>query len=360
MEMNIDNLGKGFFKKSVSVGHHNIKYSWAQITLMIMNCVKCLETFEEGAKSPSAQTIRDRLLLDGKWHEYCHDSLWKIAAWLAKRWPRMKWHISVDETYIPFFGKRDRLNEKLVKQGAGRLVHGYTAKTNGATGSFCFLVISLCCSKIRLPIAIKMMQIGEKYEPWLKPILRKLLKLAPKSIILADRGFGKATWFYLMLDELKAKYVVRAILRKDENKNKVANGAKKFMHWMTETETNKKVLISVRVEKDSQERVYFLATNLDEKRNKEVLAIYLNRWDIENIFKDTDRVELKTSSTNPKMKLFAVIVSFFLFALWQAKRLQKNAVCSLRRFVKQIVQALCELLKIILTPLGVLMPKPPG
>ncbi len=359
MKMNIDKMRKEFFKKSISVGNHNIKYTWAQIMLMILNCVKCLETFEEGAKSPSAQTIRDRLLLDGEWYKFYHDCLWRIAVFFVKRWSRMKWYISIDETYVPFFGKRKKLNEKLVKQGFGNLVHGYRAETPGATGSFCFLVISLCCNKIRLPVAIRMMKVGEKYKPWLKPMLEKLLKLAPKAIILADRGFGKATWFYLMLDEINAKYVVRAVLRKDENKNKVANGAKKFMYWMKDTETNEKVLLTVRVVKDSQDRIYIIATNIDEKSNKEILAIYLNRWDLENIFKDTDRVELKTSSTNPRMKLFSVIVSFFIFTLWQVEKLQKTVFCSLRRFVKQIIETICQTLKLILNPLGVLLPKPP-
>ena len=326
--------------------------------LIILNCIKCLESFEEGAKNPSPQTIRDRLLLDSTWLTDYHNSLWKIATFFVKRFHNKKWFISIDETYIPFFGKRKKLNEKLVKQGHGNLVFGYHADTPGATGSFCFLVISLCCDKIRIPIMIKMMKVGEKYEPWLKPNLEKLLKLSPKSIILADRGFGKSAWFYTMLDEMKAKYVVRAILRKDEHKNKVANGAKRFDNWIKDKETKEKTLITVRVEKDSQNRIYFLASNLDKKSNKEVLAIYLNRWDLENIFKDTDRVELKTSSTNPKMKFFSIIISFFIFTLWQVKRLQ-TIICSLRTFVKQIIETTCQILKIILTPLGVILPNPP-
>jgi len=37
---------------------------------MILNCIKCLESVESGANSPSAQTIRDRLNLEGMWLEY--------------------------------------------------------------------------------------------------------------------------------------------------------------------------------------------------------------------------------------------------------------------------------------------------
>src|SRR3989338_1843059 len=200
MRLDIYELRKGFFKKSLSVGYHNTTYSWTQIMLIIINCIRGLESLEEGAKSPSAQTVRDRLLLDGEWDDHFHKGMWKIALWAVKRFQRLRWYVSIDETHIPFFGKRKRLNKQLVKQGFGNLVHGYRAKTPGATGSFCFLVGSLCCSRIRI--------------------------------------------------------------RKKENKNKVANGADRFQYWMTDSKTKEKVLLTVAVVKDGQERVYFFAHNL--------------------------------------------------------------------------------------------------
>ena len=360
MKPDIDKIRDEFFKKSVSVGHHNIKYTWMQIVLVILNCVKCLESIEEGAKSPSPQTIRDRLLLNGSWFEYYHESMWKIAALLLKRFCRFKWFISLDETYVPFFGDRKKLNKQLVKVGLGKLVFGYRAKTPGATGSFCFLVVSLCCCKVRIPIAVKMMRVREQYKPWLEPLLKRLHKIAPKAIVLADRGFGKATWFFLMLEELDMGFVVRVPLRKKENKNKVKLGVNRFQYWMKDKKTKEKVLLTVRVVKDEQKRRYLLATNLNNKGNKYVLAYYLNRWDLENIFKDADRVTLKTSSTNPQMRLFSVVVSFFLFALWQVKKMFKTSFCSLRRFVKQIIETLLWLLNVILTPLGVIIQKESG
>lgn len=71
-----------------------------------------------------------------------------------------------------------------------------------------------------------------------------------------------------MLEEINAYYVVRIPLRKKENKNK--------------------------------------ASNIENKGAKELLAIYLNRW-----------IKLPTSSPDPRMRLFSVVVSFLLFALWQ-------------------------------------------
>lgn len=320
--------------------------------VMILSCIRSMESFEEGAKSPSAQTIRDRLLLAGAWLEYFHDAMWKVAQYMVRLRARYKWYISIDEQFLPFFGDRKALNKKLLKKGIGKMVHGYTAKIRGATGSFCFLTISLCAYGIRIPVAVKIMKVGEHYKPWLKPILIKLLKLKKDSIVLADRGFGKAAWFYQMLDEMKAKYVVRIPLRKKENKNKAKNGCKKYMYWMNEDKTNNKVLLTVFIATDDNDRKYYLASNIENKTAKELLIIYLNRWDLENVFKDTDRIKLPTSSPNPRMRLFSVVVSFIVFTLWQLERLINHQRTTLRTYVKQIINALCEFLNCTISILG--------
>jgi len=327
--------------------------------LMIMSCIRGLESFEEGARCPSPQTLRDRLQLDGEWLAHFHSSMFTLAESLVRIYARWKWYISIDETYTPFFGKRKKLNKELLSQGFGKFVFGYRAKTPGATGSFCFLVVSLCCWKIRIPIAIKMMAVGEPYEPWLKPLLKKLLKLVSKAIILADRGFGKATWFYLMMEDIDALYVVRIPLRKKKNKKKVQRGNSSFQYWMTDQKTKEKALITVFVARDKEKKKYYLASNFEGKSGKWLLAIYMNRWDLENIFKDSDRVLLPTSSRQPQMRLFCMVASFFLFALWQFSRKFNKVKWSLRNFVKRIIAALCILLRRSISPIGEITFSPP-
>ena len=359
MNLDIDKMRNEFFKKSLSVGYHNVQYTWMQLMLMIISCIRSLESFEEGATSPSAQTLRDRLNLKGSWLESFHESMIRIARFAMKKFGRYQWYISVDETYVPFFGDRKKLNDQLQRMKLGAFVHGYHADTPGATGSFCFLVISLCCCKIRIPVAIRMMRVRERYRPWLEPQLARLRKLAPKAIILADRGFGKATWFYDMLDQLHAKYIVRTPVRKKENKNKIAAGATQFQYWMKESKTNNKVLLTVHVARDTKNRKYFLASNIRSKSGKYLLAAYLNRWDLENIFKDADRVELPTSSRNPLMRLFCIVLSFFLFTLWQLQAILNRTVWSLRGFVKKLITALCKLLSCIVSTAGQIQHHPP-
>lgn len=353
MYPDIDKIRNEFFKISLSAGHHNIKYHWQAIMLMILSCIRSLESFEEGAKAPSPQTLRDRLSLEGSWLEYFHESMLKIAKYAFKRFSRLKWYISIDETHTPFFGKRKKLNEELKNKGLPAYVHGYTDKTPGATGSFCFLIISLCSSKIRIPLAIKIIGVGEKYNPWLKNQLQEFLSAFPKTTILADRGFGKAVWFFEMLEELKADYVVRVPLRKKENKNKVKLGVRFFQYWMKEAKTKNKILLTVKVIHDEEKRFYLLATNLEDKHNKTILKMYRERWDLENIFKDSDRVELPTSSRNPLMRLFCTTLSFLLFTLWQYERLFAKPF-SLRGFIKKIISYICIMLGCLITPTGVI------
>lgn len=359
MKPNIDKIRKGFFKKSFSVGYHNIKYTWMQLMLIILNCIRCLESVEGGAKSPSAQTIRDRLNLEGNWLTYFHEQTYAVARWAVKVFCRFRWFISIDETHIPFFGNRKKLNAKLARKGLGKYVHAYTAKTPGATGSFCFLVISLCCCRIRIPLAIKMVKVGERYKPWLKTELKKATQISPKAIVLADRGFGKAEWFYEMLDELDAKYVVRMPLRKKESKNKVRHGAKHIQQWFKDVKTKNKMLLDIYIAHDSQNRKYILASNIKGKAPKQLLGYYLNRWDLENIFKDADRVELPTSSRNPLMRLFCVVTSFLVFMLWQVSRINpKSLWVSLRCFVKECISFLCKVLHCVISPVGEIINPP--
>ena len=329
--LNIDKMKKSFFKKSFSVGHHNIRFSWVHLMLFILNCVKGLESIEGCAKSPSAQTVRDRLRLVSDWNIEFHKIMASIAGYILRRFSRFRWFISIDETHTPFFGDRKKLNKHLVRKKIGQYIHGYRAETKGATGSFCFVVISLCCSRIKLPLALKMVRVGERYDVWLEQELKKVLKIAPKSTILADRGFGKAVWFFKVMERTGADYVVRMPLRKKESKEG-------------------KVLIDIFIAKDSQDREYVLVSNIKGEKPRRLLSYYLHRWDIENIFKNADRVEMKTSSRNPLMRLFCVVVSFLIFALWQISRILDNHVrCSLRKFVKCILDAICKVMRCIIS-----------
>ncbi len=338
MQIDINDMRNEFFKKSIAPGHHNVLYDWQCIVDVILGCVRSLTSVEEGADAPSAQTIRDRLRLDGDWLEHFHECMWQIATGLVRLHRFAFWHISIDETHTPFFGNRKKLNAWLEAHGLGRRVLGYRCKTPGATGSFGFLVVSLCCGGVRLPLALFPLSEGERYEPLLEPVLQRLLTLVPRAIVLADRGFAY-TQFFRMLERLRARFVVRLPLHSKTLQRKVTRGQRRMQYWMTDSKTKEKVLLSVRVMHDTQQREYVVVTSEPQAKDNTLLTWYRQRWDIENLFKDADRVLLPTSSRNPLMRLFCVALSFLLFALWQAERRLHGGSTSLRSFVKRLLPA---------------------
>src|SRR3990167_9514366 len=133
MRLDIDKMRDTFFKKCLSVGHHNIQYTWMQLMLMIISCVRSLESFEEGALSPSAQTLRDRLALGGAWMEAFHASMCSLAWLLTMKFFRYCLSNSIDETYTPFVGILKKLKARLKQKKIGKFVHRYLANTPGTT-----------------------------------------------------------------------------------------------------------------------------------------------------------------------------------------------------------------------------------
>src|SRR3989338_8579610 len=156
---------------------------------------------------------------------------------------------------------------------------------------------------------------------------------------------------YCLFLSSRATYTVRSTL--------LFESCSFIQYWMKEHDSNNKVLLTVYVARDDKNRQYFLASNILNKSGKRLLAAYLNRWDLENIFKDADRVELPTSSRNPRMRLYCTVLSFFLFTLWQLQSILDRTVWSLRGFVKKLITALCKLLSCIVSAVGEIQHHPP-
>lgn len=352
----IDKRLEGFFLKSVSKGAHNVKFNFLQICLFILSCIRSLESFESGANELSPQTLRDRLYLKGDWMSSFQDSMLAMARKMVKRFSSYRWTISIDEKYIPFFGDRDKLNEEFSQDGMKKYVHGYKAKRAGATGSFGILVISLNCKCIRIPVFLKLIAVGDKNKMWVKEHFAKILEFVPNAIILADRGFGLKGWYHQVLQELGAKSVTRMAIKASKVKGKIYRGIDEFQYSFGEGSENK-VLLKLRCVRTGDKIFLYSVTGVKQK-GLSLHTLYLERWRIENTFKDGDRIRLPTSSRNPFMRLYTLTMDLFLFALWQEKRIKKQGQ-SIRSFLKNIINLLCDILGVVLTHDGQLIKKPP-
>jgi hypothetical protein len=341
----IDKELKQFLYKSFSAGHHNAKYTQTELGMCLISCANARESFEEGVRSPSPQTMRDRLQLDNNWNETFSNSAMKLARYALQRNQRQNWHISVDETHDAFFG-----DVESKKMQPTRYISGFRNDVKGATGSFEFLVVSLSCKRYKIPLFCAPVSVGTNLLGWLKSKLTLALKLVPNAPVLADRGFGYVG-FLQLLEDLKCHYVVRVTIRSKKVSGKFKRGYTKVQYFMKEAKSSASILVTVyKVMK--KEKDYYFVSNLNVKPGK-MLSCYMLRWDIENIFKLTDRALLKTSSSNHKMRLFCLIVSFFLYLIWQ---FDTDPHMSLRTFVKKVIDNLSRICKFFLNILGRLIP----
>ena len=64
-------------------------------------------------------------------------------------------------------------------------------------------------------------------------------------------------------------------------------------------------------------------TNMEFEDWYSVREIYRKRWNIENIFKATDGIQLRAQTNNPTTRLFCVCLSFLFYNAWQSKNKRK-------------------------------------
>ena len=346
MSMDIDNIRKEFFKKSISVGYHNIRYAWSEIAATITEQAwkrQAIEAvpIEEG--KPSADTVRNRLDLKAGWDDFFHEALYGCFKVVVRCYPCLRWSILIDETYDGYYGKY--LKELLeTPEGEDIMAHllGHKPETKkGSTGSFGFLVVMVRSKKILLPIAIFPIRKKMRYEPLLEPLLKRMRQMLPYAPILADRGFGQRVAFFRMLERVGGPYCIRFKNHGKSIKQKVENGVRQFSYWYGKGDA--KVLLTLRVGKDRKGNLYLFATTFTEKDRKWawLRQLYKGRWGIENMFKFCDRIHLPTSSIKPRMRLFCQMLAHLLFALWQLQRLLTPRIrLALQRFVHWCVKAL--------------------
>ena len=69
-----------------------------------------------------------------------------------------------------------------------------------------------------------------------------------------------------------------------------------------------------------EEHQWGFLTNHKRRKWVEIREIYRQRWNIENIFKATDGIQLRVATANPITRMFAVCLSFIVYNLWQEQK----------------------------------------
>ena len=124
-----------------------------------------------------------------------------------------------------------------------------------------------------------------------------------------DRGFYKSELVKMLQDE-NIPFIIRA---KRNNKIwKCYDFKKKADGEIYDLQGVDVMLVRVR---DLKSRKYGFLTNLPEELWQDILSVYRQRWDIENIFLACDGIHLKTNSKKIELRYFCVVFSFILYNL---------------------------------------------
>lgn len=244
---------------------------------------------------------------------------------------KTKCYLTVDETYESYTGQLHKIPlKKLTKKQKiiRRYIHKYKPK-KGDTGSFKYLVFALVYGNKKRVLWVKPLRRHESYWVLVAQKLRDLYKEVRFEYALLDRGFYVAE----LIDQLQKEgtpFIIRA---------KLSDYMKKILgiYYIWEKHQYRvagKTKTTLILGRDWHNRRWGFVTNGTFTTLNTVRHIYKKRWNIENIFKATDGIELKVATPDYKKRFFSVCFSFLVYNMWQ----RKNKRGRLLDFVKSMIE----------------------
>ena len=324
-----ENEVKDFLNNCLTKVHHNIVYSTHVIVKLLIEAAKLHDSIKETTDTPDSDSVFKRLehatldLIQLAFEQHVRD-LFRNTGDFFKRG---KIILAFDETYEEYFGKLKDV-----------WIWGYRPK-KGSTGCFKFLVVSIVKNNRRYVLGAVPVHIGYNKEKTIMEMVKFAGQFVSIKAILFDRGFYDAK----IIEKLEDKDIGYVILVPKNKKTKkyVKQKGNTFEHAMlVKKKYNKyKINLRIKVAKNVYEYDWLLLTNLNYRNTTQLVNLYKRRWNIENIFKITDRIRIRTNSTNIIIKTLLFIISLVIYNLWQWFRQIVQGI-TLRRFTKIFLELL--------------------
>lgn len=338
----IDKYAYGFASKNISKAK-NETYTTAVIILVLLTASYGSFSVNSKAISPNADTVLYRINTSISVME---NLLWtQSIEFLRQRRAkikRSKCYIIVDETYDSYTGKLLRKQKKHKKEltkdekSTLRYIHKYKPK-KGDTGSFKYLVFALVFGNTRRVLRVKALKRKEKYKDFIVRTLIELKKEVKFECVLFDRGFYDGS-FVEKLKTHEVPFIIRAKISKTMKKEYgFYKNWKCYEHFPIGNDGKGNLILGVDYTGGKRMRWAFI-TNLKFDNWYKVREIYKKRWNIENIFKATDGIQLRVQTNNPTTRMYCVCLSFLLYNAWQTK--QRRNKLTLLDFIMKLSEDL--------------------
>jgi hypothetical protein len=340
----LNNNVRSFASKNISISK-NSTYSILVILLVLASSSYEGHSINSKAVSPNADTIFYRI---NTTIEAMEKQFWKqnITFLREKRrkLERYKCYIVIDETYDSYTGKllkKEKYHKKnLTKKDKGLLeyIHKYKP-SRGDTGSYKYLVIAVVYGNTRRVLRVKALKRKEEYRSFIVDTLITLKTEVNYECALFDRGFydGKLV---SELEQNKIPFIIRA--RISNTIKKIFGFSLNWKHYenfeIGKTKTKSSLVLGADISQGKRTKWAFI-TNMKFENWHSVREIYRKRWNIENIFKATDGIQLRAQTSNSTTRMFCVCLSFLLYNAWQTKS-KRNI--TLTNFIMKFVEIILE------------------
>jgi hypothetical protein len=191
------------------------------------------------------------------------------------------------------------------------------------------LLVLLCV------LRVKALKRKEKYKQFIIDTLVALKTELNYECAIFDRGFYNGKLLD-SLDKNCVPFIVRA--RISATIKKIFGFSTKWKSYpnakIGKTQTQSNLILGADYTGGKRTKWAFI-TNIKYRQLNRVREIYRKRWNIENIFKATDGIQLRVQTNNPTTRMFCVCMSFLFYNSWQQK---KNI--GILHFIQQILEKL--------------------
>ena len=341
----IDKHAISFAAKNISKAD-NTKYTVAMILMVLVAASYGCHSINSKAIRPDADTVFYRINTSIRILE---NQLWKQGLQFLRekrrKLAKVKCYVIVDETYESYTGKlrkkEKKLKEKLTdnEKKILKYIHKYKPE-KGDTGSYKYLVFAIVYGNKRRVLRVKAVKRKENCDDFIIKTLRDLRKEVSYDCVLFDRGFYDG----LFIEKLKGNkipFIVRA---------RISDYMKKIFGFYSEWKCYRdfeigehkikgNLVLGVDFAEGKRAKWAFI-TNMEFGNWHEVRELYRKRWNIENVFKATDGIQLRSQTNNPVTRLFCVCLSFLFYNAWQ----NKNKRGTLLNFVMNALESIFELI----------------